>query len=84
MKKVKALQTIAGTYGRKSPEDEPFEVTDSIAKSLEEKGLVKIVGAAGADPEEEVTHTSVTYGAADEKNKNAGPNPVVKKAAKKK
>lgn len=83
MKKVKALQTVHGSYGTKEAGEE-FEVTDNVAKELEEKGLVKVGASAGKDPVEEETHTSVTYGPADEKNKNAGPNPVVKKAAKKK
>ena len=80
MKKVKALQTVHGSYGTKEAGEE-FEVTDSVAKELEEKKLVKISGSAGKDPVEEETHTSVTYGEKEKqetrvlaKKTPAGPN----------
>lgn len=46
--KVKALSTIAGSYGLAHKDDE-LEVRASEAKELEKLGLVEIVGETSAD-----------------------------------
>lgn len=53
MKNVKVLQTTAGTYGVAHIGDE-LTLKDSLAKTLEQQGVVKITGDAGDDAEESV------------------------------
>jgi hypothetical protein len=59
MKKVRTLQNHMGSQGLKTAalegkggkEADEYEVTDKIAKDLEEKGLVEIIGDAADEPE---------------------------------
>jgi hypothetical protein len=58
MKKVKFLSSSAGSYGVANTGDE-LVLNPSLAKELEEKGIVKVTGDAGKDAEENVVKGSL-------------------------
>jgi hypothetical protein len=84
MQKVKAKQTLFGSYGHKTTGEE-FEVTDKIAQHLIDKGLVEAVSeASGNDPrtQEQILEDARAMKAKEGKS-SITENKSKKKAAKK-